>query len=92
MKHQCPVCGFDHLKEAPRSESGGASMEICPACGFQFGVSDDDECYTYDVWRSDWIKSGMKWATKQKKPEKWNPVVLIERVVPTKKAARKKKG
>lgn len=90
MKHQCPVCGLDHLNEAPRSESGGASMEICPACGFQFGVSDDDECYTYDVWRGDWVKAGMKWATKQKKPERWNPVALLEKVMP-KKASRKKK-
>ena len=89
MKHQCPVCGYDSLREAPRTEAGGGSLEICPACAFQFGVSDDDECYTYDVWRADWVKAGMRWATKQKKPEKWNAVAALAHVTPPKAKRRK---
>lgn len=59
----CPVCGFPGLKEAPRSSSGGPSYEICPACGFQFGVSDDDDEISYEQWREAWIESGMEWTS-----------------------------
>ena len=46
----CPVCGYDRLVEPPRTKCGG-SWEICPSCGFQFGVSDEDEDYTDEQWR-----------------------------------------
>ena len=59
----CPVCGFSKLKEPPRSASGGPSYEICPACGFQFGVSDDDDEINYQQWRADWVDSGMEWTS-----------------------------
>lgn len=61
--HSCPVCGFPGLKEPPRSVSGGPSYEICPACGFQFGVSDDDDEIGYDQWRADWVEGGMEWTS-----------------------------
>ena len=47
MNHKCPVCGYPKLEEAPRTQAGGGSYEICPSCGFQFGVSDDDRGFTY---------------------------------------------
>jgi hypothetical protein len=56
----CPVCGYDGLDEEPRLSAGGGSFEICPSCGFQFGVSDDDEGFTYDAWRKQWIDGGME--------------------------------
>jgi transposase-like protein len=58
----CPVCGFPHLTEAPRSLAGGASYEICPSCGFQFGVDDEDKGHSYAAWRADWQKRGMPWS------------------------------
>lgn len=61
--HSCPVCGYPKLHEPPRSASGGASYEICPACGFQFGVSDDDDGITYEQWRADWVENGMEWTS-----------------------------
>ncbi|MBL9184101.1 MAG: hypothetical protein JNN17_18300 [Verrucomicrobiaceae bacterium] len=71
--HICPVCGYDELHEPPRNRTGGASLEICPSCGFQFGVTDDDKGLTYDDYRLQWIESGMKWSSKGKKPRKdWN--------------------
>jgi hypothetical protein len=73
MKHQCPICGFPSLTEPPRGKSGGGSYEICPSCGFQFGVSDDDAGVGYVEWRSKWRKGGMKWSSKQPRPENWNP-------------------
>lgn len=61
--HSCPVCGYPKLQESPRSASGGPSYEICPACGFQFGVSDDDDEISYEVWREEWVGSGMEWTS-----------------------------
>ena len=70
----CPVCGFDQLAESPRNRTGGASMEICSCCGFQFGVSDDDQGVSYDDYRERWIAGGMAWSSKGKKtPKGWNP-------------------
>ncbi|GGF98327.1 hypothetical protein GCM10007304_10410 [Rhodococcoides trifolii] len=50
MNHVCPVCEYPYLKEEPRTANGG-SYEICPRCGFQFGVTDDDLGFTYEQWR-----------------------------------------
>ena len=70
----CPVCGFDQLAESPRNRTGGASMEICSCCGFQFGVSDDDQGVSYDDYRERWIAGGMAWSSKGKKaPKGWTP-------------------
>jgi hypothetical protein len=72
--HSCPVCAYANLKEAPRSSSDGGSFEICPACGFQFGVSDDDDGISYDEWREDWLERGMEWSSIGiKKPKGWDP-------------------
>jgi predicted RNA-binding Zn-ribbon protein involved in translation (DUF1610 family) len=69
----CPVCGYDELQEPPRNRTGGASLEICSSCGFQFGVTDDDKGLTYDEYRQQWIETGMKWSSKGQKPRKdWN--------------------
>ena len=72
MKHTCPVCGFPGLAEAPRGTGGGGSFEICPSCGFQFGVSDDDQGVTYDQWRGNWRKGGMQWSSKTAPPRNWD--------------------
>src|SRR3990172_820952 len=60
----CPVCGFPNLTEQPRHADGGASDEICPSCGFQFGYDDDDRGIGFEEWRQDWIKRGMPWSSK----------------------------
>jgi hypothetical protein len=74
MDHLCPVCGYPELREPPRSRSGGGSYEICPSCGFQFGVSDDDSGWTYLRWRQRWRDDGMIWSSHGiPKPPKWNP-------------------
>lgn len=82
MKHTCLVCGFPLLKEAPRSKSDAGSYEICPSCGFQFGVSDDDLGFTYATWRTKWKRGGMKWSSKQKPPARWNPLTQITKFKP----------
>ena len=73
--HTCPVCGYVGLEEPPRSATtGGGSYEICPSCGFEFGVTDDDQGYSYEAWREMWIASGMKWSSVgQPAPGGWDP-------------------
>src|SRR4051812_34775421 len=72
--HPCPVCGYPKLQEAPRSKSGGGSYEICPSCGFQFGVDDDDKGITFDQARERWIEGGMRWHSKgMPAPKDWKP-------------------
>lgn len=83
MKHFCPVCGFAELSEPARSQSGGGSYEICPSCGFQFGVSDDDEGYTYAEWREEWKKNGMKWAGTRPSPKNWDPGAQLKKLART---------
>ena len=74
MAYTCPACGFPNLAEIPRTDECGGSYEICPSCGFQFGVSDDDRGITYDEWRKTWIKQGMPWnSIGIKPPPNWNP-------------------
>jgi hypothetical protein len=71
----CPVCEYPHLSEPPRSEFGGGSFEICPSCGFQFGVNDDDEGISYETWRRRWEAAGMPWSSVAlKPPAAWKPV------------------
>lgn len=81
MHFICPVCGYPDLLEAPRSESGGGSYEICPSCGFQFGVSDDDERMSYDQWRIRWIGKGMPWSSAaMRPPQEWNPSKQLKNI------------
>lgn len=76
--HTCPVCGFLKLHEEPRTALGSPSYEICPACGYQFGVSDDDDEISYEEWREDWVARGMEWTSKGiDKPRGWNPKKLL---------------
>src|SRR5262245_57311191 len=64
MAYTCPCCGYPALREPPRLPNGGGSYEICPSCGFQFGVSDDDEGFTFATWRARWKAQGTPWSSK----------------------------
>jgi hypothetical protein len=61
MKFRCPVCGWPELDKPPRSAPGGASYEICPCCGFEFGYDDDAKGLTFEEARKHWIAGGRKW-------------------------------
>jgi len=77
----CFVCGFDKLYEPPRSDNGGGSYEICPSCGFQYGVTDDDEEYDYITWRKMWIDQGMPWCSVGREPpDNWDAFSQLHRV------------
>lgn len=76
--HFCPVCGYEPLMEAPRSPvTGGGSYEICPACGYQFGVDDDDRGIDHVIWRKNWVFEGMPWRSARPQPADWQPMVLL---------------
>lgn len=74
----CPVCGYADLRYDPRPSFGGGSFEICPSCGFQFGVTDDDAGVSFEDWRRTWVKDGMKWSSSRQRPPNWDPVAQLE--------------
>ena len=81
MTYMCPVCGYPGLQEPPRGEATGGSYEICPSCGFQFGVSDDDLGISDGQWRQDWIAAGMPWRSiGVDQPPDWNPTTQVSNV------------
>ena len=75
----CPVCGYPALREPPHAPSGGGSYEICPSCGFQFGVDDDDKGITYAVARERWVAAGCTWQSRGvRAPVKWDPATQLQ--------------
>ncbi len=80
MNHRCPVCGYPGLEEKPRTSAGGGSFEICPSCGFQFGVTDDDRGFTYEQWREFWRAEGLPWSSQQPEPANWDPEQQLEQI------------
>jgi hypothetical protein len=80
MSELCPVCGWPELHEPPRCETGGASFEICPCCGFEFGFDDDAQGITYAQARTLWIAAGTPWwSNARPAPPGWNPTHQLAR-------------
>jgi hypothetical protein len=85
--HLCAACGYDGLRSPQRSPAGGASHEICPACGFEPGYTDDDQGISPSEWQRQWKKDGGKWFSKGvPRPKGWKPATGKT----AKKAAKKK--
>lgn len=63
---------------------GGSSpsYEICDCCSFQFGVSDDNDGYSFQAWRARWIADGMRWDEgRSEPPAGWDPVEQLNTVL-----------
>lgn len=75
--YRCLVCGYPGLDEPPRTEESGASYEICPSCGFEFGVTDEDRGISYEQWRREWIAGGMRWWSRRRPPAGWDPQAQV---------------
>lgn len=74
--YRCPVCGFDGLPVPAYSPATGlGSYEICPSCGYEFGVTDADREITHEQWRRTWIDEGMPWRDLgiSDPPPGWDP-------------------
>ncbi len=79
--HTCPVCGYPDLEEPPRAPSGGGSYEICPSCGFQFGVDDDDKGLTFAQARERWVQKGYPWRSKGRpQPRGWDGEAQLRKI------------
>lgn len=75
--YRCPVCGWPGLELPPHP----ASYEICPSCGFEFGVTDDDEGETYESWRAQWVERGMPWSSPiEPAPPGWDAAAQLAAV------------
>src|SRR5258706_6120636 len=65
-KYQCPVCGFDEMRDPP--DSGN----ICSCCGTEFDV--DDRNRSHGQLRAEWIDNGFHWFSKATvRPKDWSP-------------------
>lgn len=70
MRYQCPVCGYNAMKEPPEA------YYICPCCGTEF--ENDDRLKTRIELTRQWVAKGMPWfsrATPQ--PDNWNPLIQM---------------
>lgn len=74
-KYICPICGYDKLKEDPYYNGVLASCSICPCCGFEFGVTYNNELdkeigiyseeQAIEYYRRMWILTGALWFYEQ---------------------------
>jgi hypothetical protein len=80
ITYQCPACGWHELTEPPRTADSGGSYEICASCGFEFGVTDDDQGFTYESWRARWVAVGMPWRSDgiEAPPTNWDPAAQLQ--------------
>lgn len=80
-KYECPVCGYDKLKNPIYDEQGNGTYEICVCCGFEFGNDDfPNKEEAYVSWRNRWKENGCKWFSTYTKPDKnWNPKIQISK-------------
>lgn len=83
MKHICPVCGFDGLREEAYDANGYGSLEICVCCGFQFGYDDyPDKKIGIEQWRVNWIQEGCLWFSSTTHPPiGWSAKKQLRRVI-----------
>jgi hypothetical protein len=40
----------------------------------------DDQGFSYEQWRENWRKGGMKWSSKQPPPRDWNAGKQLEKM------------
>jgi len=76
----CPICGYDKLLEPPYDEFGIGSYEICACCGFEFGYTDEDENFTFESYRKEWIDKGCLFSYRKDKPEIWSLEVAFKQL------------
>lgn len=74
-KYICPICGYDKLEEDPYYNGVLASYSICSCCGFEFGVTYNNELdveigiyseeEAIEYYRKMWILTGALWFYEQ---------------------------
>jgi hypothetical protein len=84
MKNICLVCCYDDFDKLPYLYENGEivnwSHEICPCCGFQFGLSDfpyEERDELIAKWRKKWIANGCIWKHGSP-PDSWDPQKQLE--------------
>jgi hypothetical protein len=74
----CPVCGYDRLSRPPYNDGGGASFEICPCCGVQFGYQDCG--FPHAALRRIWLAGGGPWHSDfTRPPDGWSALGQLRR-------------
>lgn len=68
----CPVCGYDKLPQPPFDEHGYPTYVICSCCGFEFGVTDESDGWSYASYREKWINDGCPFFLPMQRPPSWS--------------------
>lgn len=90
----CAVCGnIASVMRHTKPESALETGEICPCCGFHYGYDDMNASAEYSkdatpldiikIYRSQWIKDGMKWWSinpLRPKPPNWDPLQQLKNI------------
>src|SRR5438067_11786556 len=70
MRYKCPVCFFPDMDSPP------SDYMICPCCGTEFGLDDED--VSHAELRMEWAKRNFPWfSTYTARPLGWNPVLQL---------------
>ncbi|MCY7886004.1 hypothetical protein MOA93_12970 [Bacillus spizizenii] len=81
--YSCLICGYKGLSQNPLYKGEyRKTFDICPCCGFEFGYSEDHDVRlgfivtpdhlieaAFQLYRKQWIESGMKIAHPEDIPE-----------------------
>ncbi|WP_077321287.1 hypothetical protein [Virgibacillus proomii] len=97
----CPVCGCDGLEKAPYNEHDYGSFVDCSCCGFEFGVSEDNDVdlgYTvipkemreaaFQLYRKQWIGEGAFVANTEEYPKEYQDNGQVKREIIIKQLKR----
>lgn len=61
---------------------GEASYEVCPCCGFEFGLEDEapdsTKATSFEDYLATWISAGGRWFEPELKPENWALAAQLE--------------
>jgi hypothetical protein len=82
MPNFCPVCGFESAGDTrpPYSIVDGGSFDICPGCGFQYGVTDGIKHETFDSWREKWVRAGAQMHSEASTPQGWSAAKQLRNI------------
>jgi hypothetical protein len=77
MEHTSPGCGYANLAEPPYDKTGGASFEICPSCGTEFGYHDASKSHA--ELRKLWLAAGATWRSRAEvSPPDWSGIEQLK--------------
>lgn len=76
----CLVCGYDKLEKPQYNSHGDPTFVSCDCCGFESGFDDDDQGYTFETYRENWLRNNATWFFPDTKPDVWDKNTLVKQL------------